>query len=171
MALIVEDGTGLANANAYASEAEVDAYHVLIGTPAASWADLSTAAKEAAIVEATQYIDALYHGSWQGYRLNSTQALDWVRSGVYVDGFLLDQDAVPKRLKDATAILALASTTETLLVDVSTPGSERTNRIKIGPMEKAVTYAGGSSPQKQYSLAEALLEPLTQPSAIVGPFL
>ena len=49
MAIIVEDGTGLANANSFISVAGADAYWAEVTTPAL-WNAANTAAKEAALV-------------------------------------------------------------------------------------------------------------------------
>lgn len=54
MALIVEDGTGLADAESYLSVADADTYHADRNNEA--WQDYSTAEKEAALRKATQYI-------------------------------------------------------------------------------------------------------------------
>ena len=86
MALIVEDGTGVAGANTYASITTVDAYHLARGNT--SWTG-TDAAKESAILRAMGYIEGL---AWQGEPLNGPvgasgyQPLQWPRYGVAPGG-------------------------------------------------------------------------------------
>lgn len=103
MAIIVEDGTGLANADAYVSVADVDAYHSARAQTA--WTG-ATAAKEALIVRATQLVDASY--AWRGVIASNTQALRWPRSGcIDRDGREIASDAIPIQIERAVSELAL----------------------------------------------------------------
>lgn len=113
LALIKEDGSGLANANAYADVAEGDAYHEghLYAT---DWTGASSGTKAAALVMATRMIDAYFQ--FRGYKAHDSQALQWPREFARDDdalrshGFavLVQRDeyfasnAVPKLLRDAT---------------------------------------------------------------------
>jgi hypothetical protein len=76
IALVKEDGTGLANANAYASAADCDAYHAghLYAT---AWTGATDDQKAAALVMATRLIDGQYQ--FNGLRSQSAQALQWPR--------------------------------------------------------------------------------------------
>lgn len=96
LVLVKEDGTGLANANSYASAADGDAYHDghLYAT---SWTSSTTANKEKALVFATRVIDSQYR--FHGYRATTVQALQWPRSGCP------DPDAAP----DSPGVASLAS--------------------------------------------------------------
>jgi hypothetical protein len=73
MAFVVETGSGSATANSFASTAAADAYVAERGV--AGWADLLTADKQTALVKATDYLEATYRTSWQGYRVSGTIAL------------------------------------------------------------------------------------------------
>ncbi|MGB0972784.1 MAG: DnaT-like ssDNA-binding protein, partial [Mycobacterium sp.] len=110
MALTVEDGTGLAAAESYASAAEAIAYldaHAASGSSNVFTA-ASTPDQEIALRAATDYLDGNYSSRWLGYRANQVQALDWPRSDVTdIDGYAIASTTVPQRLKDATAELAL----------------------------------------------------------------
>lgn len=89
MALIVEDGTGLPDAEAYASVAFCDDYFAARGNTA--WAAMGTPTKEAALRLGCDYMEAVYAQQWAGRRTSATQALSWPRScarGV-------DPDAIP----------------------------------------------------------------------------
>jgi hypothetical protein len=96
LVLVKEDGTGLANANSYATAADGDAYHEghLYATV---WTAATTANKEKALVFATRVIDAQYR--FNGVRATTTQALQWPRSDCP------DPDAAP----DSTGVGLFAS--------------------------------------------------------------
>ncbi len=80
-AIVVEDGTGLANANSYASEAMFVTYcsDRAITIPNGD--------VRAALIRATQYIESAYRGRWAGSRTKyrGLQSLSWPRYGAYVD--------------------------------------------------------------------------------------
>ena len=117
LVLVKEDGTGLANANAYASAADGDAYH--LGHYYASvWTGATTGNKETALVMATRLIDASYQ--FNGFKKGSVQALQWPREGA-IDpdrrdirlsvlenklGPYFESDKIPKLLSDATCEMA-----------------------------------------------------------------
>jgi hypothetical protein len=58
MAIIVHDGTATADYNSYASVAAADAFHVDRAT--SEWASADSAAKTAALIRATDYLDGAY---------------------------------------------------------------------------------------------------------------
>ena len=58
MAITVEDGTGLSNADSYASVAEADTYFDIIPGFSGTWADLSINAKENWLEFSTRVLDA-----------------------------------------------------------------------------------------------------------------
>lgn len=152
--VIVEDGTGLSNANSYLSETDADEYFVDFTNTA--WIGSADAMK-AALIKATQFIDALFNGRWRGTRTNRTQALAWPRSSmVDQDGFVEDTNVIPTKLEHATAELAVMALTETLMPNQSNPGTIKMERDKVGPIETEVEY-NSKSQQKYYSLALKLL--------------
>lgn len=75
MTLVVEDGTGRADAESYVALAFADDYHARFGN--AAWAAADESTREAALRRATQYIDARY--AFAGAPLTTTQALAWPR--------------------------------------------------------------------------------------------
>ena len=161
---IPEDGTGLADANAYTTEAEADAYHDNYGQPV-SWSGAAQADKEDAIRQSTQYLDGSYINRWRGFRGEKLQALDWPRRSVVdTDGWTRDSDAVPQEIKDACAIIALKVIDgDTLLPDVAAGLSGiKSERNKVGPIEEAITYFGAKGNFKRYSLVTAVLRPLLE---------
>ena len=100
-ALIPEDGTGLANANALASRDAVSAR--LAAMPFAdAWSDdIDTERQDQCIAEASAWFSRL---RWQGRRLHSSQAMPFPRVGVVdVDGYLVASDSVPAWVIDGVA--------------------------------------------------------------------
>lgn len=161
MALIVEDGTGKADAESYISVADADTYHTAYGNPSA-WSGASTPTKETALRTGAQYLDAVYVLRWVGFRANDAQALDWPRAGAEdSDGYAIDSDVVPESVRRANAIAALKHINgDTLLPDLTQSGTVASESKRAGPVEKSVTYVGGKSPYKTYSLVDFLLTPV-----------
>src|SRR5438067_8742813 len=99
LVLVKEDGTGLANANSYASAADGDAYHDG-HYYAATWTGTTTGNKEKALVMATRLIDASYQ--FIGFKNGTVQALQWPRRGA------VDPDRFHLRFS-VTSVAILAS--------------------------------------------------------------
>lgn len=74
---------------------------------ATAWTSASEPDKGKALVSATRFIDAKFR--FKGIKTDQDQALAFPRYGVTnLDGYAYDNDELPKRLKDATAELALS---------------------------------------------------------------
>lgn len=168
MTLTVEDGSGLAAADAYDSVANVEAYLTLYGGPSTAWNALSASDKEVHVRKATRYLDAVYADRWKGVRANEGQALDWPRSGSYdSDGYLIDStgsDSVPVALRQAMAELAQLSVGENLIPDQASPGAIKSKAVRVGPISRSTQYVSGLSQAKFYRLADSLLAPLLEPA-------
>jgi len=105
VALIVEDGTGLAAANGYVSLVFFRSHHADRGRDAGS-SNIADAQAEAAIVRATDYIDGRFGSVFRGAREEKEQGLEWPRIGAFDDdGFQLDD--VPVQIQKACAEYAL----------------------------------------------------------------
>lgn len=102
MALITTPGA--ADANSYASEAELDAY-LAARVPAATLASGTSAQKEAALRAAARVLDASF--VWTGTAVDETQALTWPREGMLTrNGFAIANTVNPIDLKNAQCELA-----------------------------------------------------------------
>lgn len=159
MTLIVEDGTGRADAQAYCSVAFSDAYHVSRGLTV--WMSMLTEEKEAALVRATQFITQEYRRRWAGWRTSQTQALDWPRVGVPVidgpiEGGLVASNIVPIEVQQATAELALKAAAVDLSPDIDR--SSAVKREKLDVLE--VEYRDNAPMRTRYQSTENLLAPL-----------
>lgn len=104
MALIIEDGTGKADAEAYADAAAYTAWHTAYYSAAPTE---TTAVIEGGIRRAVIYLQTL---SWNGRRANGrSQALAWPRSGVTdCEGNAIADDEIPAELIQAQHILTRA---------------------------------------------------------------
>jgi len=131
MALTVEDGSGVTDADAYISLADAEALYLKRNGEA--WAG-TDADKEAAIIRATSWVDTLdFVGSPSGGR---SQSLQWPRKNATDrNGYEIDTDELPHEVEDATGILAFA---EFDAPGILTPDIDRTafaKREKVGPIE------------------------------------
>ena len=155
MAFTVEDGTGLFNANSYLSVADADTYHTDHIDPT-EWSGASQGDKEKALRLATQYLDVRYDGKWKGERSNRDQALAWPRANAQDnDGYYYDNNELPQRLKNSVAELALRVIKgDTLLGDITKPGTIKSKSVKAGPIQTTKVYVGGMSNVKKYPLIE-----------------
>jgi hypothetical protein len=151
MSLIVEDGTGIANAESYCSVATADARHSNLGNTA--WAALTTSAKEQALRKATIYMTEAYRERWIGRRNNLTQALEWPRYGVSVEGWPVNVTTIPTDIVNACADLALKASTTDLAPDLT----QGVIRKKIGPIE--TEYNRGSPQYPRYRAIDMMLSP------------
>lgn len=140
MALTVEDGTGLADADAFVSVADCDTYCTNKGLTDWTGAASSPAdEKEAAIRRATAYLSDSFR--WKGYKLNGrSQALAWPRTGVLdEEDNVVASDEVPVEIVNACCEIAA--------LEIATPGytspnvtlTERVKSEKVGSI--AVEYA------------------------------
>ncbi len=169
MALIVEDGTGLANAESYISVADADTYHSNRNVTA--WAALSTPIKEGCLRKATDFIEGVYRAVWKGTRMKSqiNQALNWPRAYVYMDPFLHGADGefpylfpnnvVPNEVKNACASLALRASTKVLDQDKA----RQINQKTVGPI--TIKYDQNSSDAVEYSQIDKMLSAYLEVSA------
>lgn len=139
MAIVIEDGTGLPNAEAYISVADADAYFAARGN--AAWAALTETAKEHALRLGADYMGAEYGRRWCGTRLTDTQALDWPRC----------EEGVPEAVKRANAELAVRASAGVLMADQGAQVKQET----VGPI--SVTYADGARQGTRYAAVDAAL--------------
>ena|ERR1051325_700648 len=123
LVLIKEDGTGLENANTYASVADGDAYHEA-HLYATAWTASSTGNKEPALAMATRLIDEEFQ--FNGFRTVSTQALQWprqrcpdpdrARDASVIGPLIYSSPAVPSNQVPARVIQATCEMARELLI-------------------------------------------------------
>jgi hypothetical protein len=152
MAIVVEDGTGLSNAESYVTVAFCDTYFSDRGD--ATWTG-TDAEKEEALRKATEYLDVTY--TWIGSIKVDTQALGWPRDGAWDKEGRSLEDIVPLGVERATAEAALKALSASLLAD--TTNSDFVTKEKVDVIE--VEYASGAPSGTQYNYITRLLKGLT----------
>jgi len=141
MALTVEDGTGLAASDSYVSLADFETFiaNRNITTTA------TDAAKEAALREATSFVDAGY--LFPSTPLLAAQALSFPRfSQYYIEGKLIDI-GVPAKLEEAVCLLANEALSGSLTPMDDTSAIKRI-REKVDVIEEETEYAGAKGARK-----------------------
>lgn len=145
MALIV--GT-----NTYATEGELAAYAAARG--------ITVIGSQSVILTLAMDFLATLEDQWQGERTSASQLLAWPRTGVYVYGTALADDAIPQSLKDAQIRLALEADSGVALlptVGVGSTGSVIEETVDV----VTVKYAeGANNTQPVFTAAMGLLKPL-----------
>jgi len=160
---IVEDGSGLYNANALITVEEADEVNSNYGASTA-WSGAEQAVKENAIREATRFL--CLHYSWKGYRTYLAQALQWPRYECYDDeGNDVDIDIIPNKIKEACAYLAQKVVEgRNLLEDLENAQKVKRTKDVIGPLTEEIEYAGtGESPGVDWQVADKLVDPYIEP--------
>jgi len=89
MAVIVETGAGVENANSYQARADYIAYALTLGI---TIADDETADNQ--LVKAAQYIDSK-ESTLKGYKVEREQAMGYPRFNLWIDGESWASDEVP----------------------------------------------------------------------------
>lgn len=89
--LIIEDGTGIENANSYSTLAFVDEYHLCRGNT--DWTSATLQARTEAIIKGTDYLDS--HFRYKSTKLTEEQGLKFPR---------VDYDFIPIEMKKAVAL-------------------------------------------------------------------
>jgi hypothetical protein len=155
MSLNVETGSGANNSESYASVADADAYLAARGQT--NWASVATGDKEAALRRATDYMQSTYSGSWRGYRVYTTQALDWPRHLVPIKDYqtgcvaYYDPAVIPVAVKNACIELALRAAAGDLAPDLG----PQEKSVKVGPIEQV--FADGARQTPAYQAVNKML--------------
>lgn len=157
MALIVEDGTGLATAESYVSVVDYKAYHVDRGN-ATEGSDLDI---ERRLRLATEYIDIRWGPGVQGDVLTEDQAL------VFPTNYFTDP--LPLPLVRACFEYAFYAVSKSLFIDkdmVTDGVGVIQSKRRVGPIETSTLYSGSGlgAPGRKYpkvSKADALMKMLS----------
>ncbi len=109
MALIVEDGSNVPDADSYISAVDFRAWADSLG----EGADLPATDPEleALLLNAMYPLEA---ECWLGSRTYSDQSLSFPRAGLTFDGIPIPSDSVPQQVIDAQSSLALTANTQNL---------------------------------------------------------
>lgn len=99
MALTIEDGSIVADADSYATVAELTTYATGYGFTLPA----TDSEKEALLRRAALQMNLM---KWKGSRVEYDQSLAWPRSDVYVDCELLSETSIPARIQYGQMALA-----------------------------------------------------------------
>ena len=162
MAFTVETGAALAGANSYATTDEADDY--FFDRNMLSWTDAELTAKEKALLDASQYLDATYR--WVGARKTQAQGLGWPRSVARDgDGFSIADGIVPRKVKEAAFELALVALTADLLAPLERGGAIKRKLEKVDVIEEETEYQDGAPAHRTYPLVDRMLAGLYESRA------
>lgn len=159
MSIIVEDGTGLPDANSYSSEDQFDEYVedrnyvVVVGDT------------ESALIRATQSLDAHYGRRYPGTKtFGRDQGLLWPRTGATdVYGDIIDDDEIPIEIIEATCEFALR--------ELSAPGSTTPDLERGGDIHQitagsvTIVYGNNAKVTTKFTLVDGILSTI-----LTGPF-
>ena len=153
MAVVVEDGTGKADATSYADLESIVVYAESQGYTL----PVEEAELEILVNKAMVYIESLAT-SFSGSKLTKAQALQWPRSGAFVDGFEVEEDEIPASLGKALAQLV----SEINAGNDPMPNGDGREiiREKIDVIETEYVPTGASAQLPSLTRVNVLLEPL-----------
>ena len=158
MTLIVEDGTGLANADSYVSLVTYDAYLTARGLTGGTEGE-----NEIDLRLATEFVDTFRR--YKGTRTASAQNRQFPRTGLTDwDGHTVT--GIPNRVMDATCYLASqARANGALYEDLDRGGRIRSE--SVGPI--STTYMDDAPAGKVYTVVEKLLAPYVRDTKDTRP--
>lgn len=167
MTFVVEDGSGIAGANAYTSVDVVSAYCSSHGL---TFVTSPSTLGEQAIVRASSAIDAIYGGRYPGYRTNGrSQGLLWPRAQAWDNEYnLLDSEEIPKEIIQAVCEGAPRelATPNSLMPDLERGGDIRS--IKAGSVQ--IVYGNSASASTIFQIIDGILAPLLNVGSAGGLF-
>ena len=156
MALIVEDGSGVANANSYVSYAEYEAWALARAITVHG----NQATTEEHILRTMDYIESQ---NFIGRKANKSQSLQWPRTEVYVDSYSINANEIPKELKDSVYEVTVTVAAGNFALSVK---DRQTTQEKIG--EITVTYKNNASMKAQTPAVTAALRKIIKPFSLVS---
>lgn len=157
MALIVETGSIIANADTFISLVDAEAYIAAKVAPS-EWTAASDIAKESALRVGTIIVNSRYR--YAGKLVNpTTQPLNWPRYDAYdSEERFYDSETIPKIIKDAVCEFALIHIRDG---DLTEPDDEEVKKVKLDVMEiENFTRDDGGSSQPNYRFIDEMIRPL-----------
>lgn len=162
MALIVEDGSLVANADSYISledaQTFVENYYSEYDSDAAVFLGLSTGRQEVIARRATYDLDRKYRNRWKGFKRVQSQSLDWPRVDVAdEDDYDVPEDSIPRRLQRAQIEIMIRLANEVAIFEDQARGG----RIKSEKVDViAVSYFANAPSTTLFEGLDAVLKGL-----------
>ena len=151
MALIVEDGSQVAGANAYAAEAAILAYAVARGVT------LDPFKIPVYNAIAIDYLEGK-RKEYAGYKVSQTQALQFPRTGLVIDGYDFPPNSIPIELIKANCQLIIEQSLGVALMP--TQNEPLIKSEAVGPIKTEYVVSAGSIFEPWIASVEILLAPL-----------
>lgn len=155
MAIVVEDGTLVSGANSYSSVADFK-----------TWADargITYGTDEVIGQQMLRSMDYLETLDYQGLKADENQALQWPRDQVYIDGYAIEANEIPKELK---AALYECIKTEIDSDSRLTPVEREVLSEKVDSIQ--VTYKSSTGMKRQVPALTYALKKLIKPVTAVS---
>ena len=139
MALVVETGAGLSNANTFLSLADTRTYWTDRGY---DFSDAENTDIESALIRASQYLT--YSLEWKGYRKNGRNDDDGYQGLAWPRYYVVDRegydliDVVPREVQDATAEVAFYELKNPFALQPAFTANNRVSSLKAGDVQ--ITY-------------------------------
>ena len=164
MALIIEDGSIVPNANSFVTVADARTRATIYGLTL----PVLDADAEAALITGAMWIKQ-QEAELQGARIDEAQALSYPRTPVYLYSFLLASDSIPQELIDSQVIAAVDQGVNGGILSF-TSQTNNIKREKLDGVGEKEYYSGGKSTQLSSTmlLAYSTLEPLTKSALSSG---
>lgn len=162
MAFVVEDGTGVANANSLVDLTYAANY--FLDRNVTSWDDLEYEQQTAALIKATDYICFRFKRRLSGVMVDAAQALPFPR--IYAN---VIPGVLPDGIKKACCEYAIRAASQDLAPDLPYDETGRlfTKKVEeVGPIKEETTYASSGSVN-----APLLYKPYPVPDALMFDFL
>jgi hypothetical protein len=142
MAFIVEDGTGVLNANSYGTVEGADAYFAERGN--GEWSALTTQRKQECLILATDYMEQRFSNRYIGISYVDGQSLSWPRN--YTGFPHWNINVIPRNLTYACYEYAYRASKAVLAPDpvVDASGATTIKTLeKVGPITREFAAVGG----------------------------
>ena len=173
MALIIETGSQVVDANSYVSLADARTIATAYGVTLAT----DDAEAEKNLIVAYQWLKTPdIESTLQGERLSdldttTTQTGCYPRTAVYIRGNLIDKNTIPPELIEAQVIASYANQSQSILMPATASTSGAIKKEQLDGVGLVEYYEGssGDSTTSQLNLALELLKPLLK-SAISSAF-
>ena len=152
MALTIEDGTIVSNANSYVTDLEYVTYAAFRGLSIGT----SAAIRETELIKSMDY---LQNQDYIGLRTEpDNQILPWPRRSAYLYGRTIDSATIPQELKNAQIEGAVAAFTQLLQINEVTENvsSEKLDTLSIS------YHSRGKSGRIRLDRVNTWLEPLLE---------
>lgn len=153
MALVVEDGTIVTDANTYADVQDLEAYAEDRGVTLPS----TTEKKEQLLIQAMDFIEAR-RAQFKGQKVDADQRLQFPRKNLFVDGVAVAEDTIPREIRYAQMQAAIEAMDADLAPSQVEPPVRQEN---VGPI---MTIYGSSAadpwPGPSFPKIDAWLDPL-----------